>query len=73
MTIPLEEYLTAKIEVQIIARRYKLTLNALIKRPRVQAHLSYLGLKPIGEYIRSEQLELEHWEALLEWMNKRIR
>jgi len=72
------EYIEAKIRVQVLARRFKqpdgkpLNLLALLRRPRVQAFLSELGLTPIGERIHSEQLELEHWEALLEWMDEQM-
>ena len=66
------EYIEAKIRVQVLARRFKLNLLALLRRPRVQAFLSELGLTPIGERIHSEQLELEHWEALFEWINEQI-
>lgn len=66
------EHIEAKIKVQILARRYKLNLIALLRRPRVQAFLAELGLAPIGGTIHSEQLELDHWEALLEWMGEQM-
>jgi hypothetical protein len=64
----LTDYIEAKIRVQALARRYKLPLLAFLKRPRVQEFLGSLGLTPIGEFIHSEQLETDHWEALREWM-----